>query len=64
MPEKKFNDGTVGTAGLRELRLRSLEQRRTGPVIFITCDWDWGGREGGLIDLDDACAFRSFRLSW
>ena len=64
MPEKKRQDGAVDHAALRELRLQSLERRDTGSVVFVTCIWDWGGREGGLIALDTNYGFKSFSLSW
>jgi len=63
-PERKLDDGTFEYAGMRNLRLRSWDRRRGGSVVFVTCDWDWGGKEGGLIELDDDFAFRSFSLSW
>jgi hypothetical protein len=63
IPQQKRQDGSVDQAGLRELHLRSWE-RSTGSVVFVSCDWDWGGREGGLIELDTDYGFRSFSLSW
>ena len=63
-PEIKLADGTVGRAGLRELRLKRLERRSTNYVVFITCDWDWGGKEGGLLELDNDYGFKNFSLSW
>lgn len=63
VPERK-RDGQIERAGLRNLLLRQLEERGTGAVVVISCDWDWGGREGGLIDLDSDYGFKSFRLSW
>ena len=64
VPEKKQPDGTVRRAGLRNLRLLTLEQRSTNYVVFIACDWDWGGKEGGIIELGNDYVFRSFSLSW
>lgn len=64
IPEQKRQDGTIDHAGLRELRLQSWEQRSTGSVVFVSCVWDWGGREGGLIFLDTNYGFKSFGLSW
>jgi hypothetical protein len=64
VPQWTRQDGSVEEAGLRELRLRSWERRSTGWVVFVSCDWDWGGREGGLIELDTDYGFRSFSLSW
>lgn len=49
---------------MRELRLQGLERRNTNYVVFISCDWDWGGREGGMIELDNDYGFKSFSLSW
>ena len=62
--EKKRPDGTIEHAGLRELRLRRWQQRSPGSVVFVSCDWDWGGKEGGLIELDADFGFKSFLLSW
>jgi len=64
IPEKVRQDGTVDHAGLRELCLQSWERRGTGSVIFVSCVWDWGGREGALIELDADYGFKSFSLSW
>jgi len=64
IPEKKRQDGTIEHAGLRELRLLSWEPRSTGSVVFLSCDWDWGGKEGGVIELDADYGFKSFSLSW
>ncbi len=64
IPEKKRPDGTINHAALRELRLQSWEQRSTGSVVFVYCNWEWGGKEGGLIELDADHGFKSFSLSW
>ena len=64
LPEKQWQDGTIHHASLRELRLQNWEQRGTGSVVFVTCNWDWGGREGGLIELDAEGGFKSFSVSW
>ena len=64
VPERRSGDGSVERAGVRELRLQRLERDRDGHEIFFTCVWDWGGREGGLIDLDSRYAFKSFKISW
>jgi hypothetical protein len=64
VPEQRLDDGRVERAGVREVRLQRLERDKHGNEVFFTCDWDWGGREGGLIDLDSDYGFRSFRISW
>jgi len=64
VPEEKWQDGAIHYAGVRELRLRSWERRSNGAAVFFTCDWDWGGKEGGLIELGSDCEFKSFSVSW
>jgi len=64
VPQRRLDDGRTERAAVRELRLHRVERDRDGYEVFITCDWDWGGREGGLIDLDGDYGFKSFRLSW
>lgn len=64
LPERRLDDGSVIRAGVRQLRLVRLERDRHGFEVFFTCDWDWGGMEGGLIDLDNDYGFKSFRISW
>ncbi len=64
LPEKKLQDGTIEHAGLRELRLLRWEPRSPDSVVFVSCNWDWGGKERGLIELDADYEFKSFSLSW
>lgn len=64
VPEKKQQEGTIKRAGLRDLRLLSWERRSAGAVVFVSCDWDWGGKEGGLIQFDTEFRFKDFSLSW
>jgi hypothetical protein len=64
VPERRLDDGRVERAGVREVRLKRLERDKHGREVFFICDWDWGGREGGLIDLDSDYGFKSFRISW
>jgi hypothetical protein len=51
-------------AGVRQLRLQRIERDNQGYEVFFTCDWDWGGKEGGLIELGSDCEFKSFSVSW
>ena len=64
VPERKAQDGSVERAGVRALRLRRLERDRHGYEVLFSCDWDWGGREGGFIGIDNNYAFQDFRISW
>lgn len=64
LPERKTGNGQVQQAWVRSLRLEKLDQNRNGCEVLLTCDWEWGGKERGLIDLDSHFEFKSFRLSW
>ena len=64
VPERRLDDGRVEHAGVRELRLRRIEPGGAGYAVLFSCEWDWGGKEGGLIDLDSEYGFKSFRISW
>lgn len=63
-PTQQARDGQTETASVRELCLRSLNATDRGFQVLVTCDWDWGGRELGSVDLDAEYGFRSFRLDW
>lgn len=63
-PERRGRDGEIERAAVRQFRLHRLERDGAGYEVFVTCDWEWGGHEGGLIDLDSDYGFKSFRLSW
>lgn len=63
-PEMKQNDGSIDQPAVRDLRLMKWRKRGGEPVIWITCDWEWGGKEGGLIYLDAGYGFKAFSLSW
>ena len=32
--------------------------------VYVHCDWEWGGREGGLLFLDENFNFKELWLSW
>lgn len=64
VPELKMDDGKVKYDAVRELRLHKLERDKNGYEILFVCVWDWGGKEGGLINLNRDGEFNSFRLSW
>lgn len=64
LPTKVKEDGSSEEAGLRDLVLHRLIEKEAGYELEITCDWDWGGRERGLVDLDHDLLFRGLRLSW
>lgn len=63
-PERRYKDGSASTAFLRELRLHRIQRDPVGYRVQLSCDWEWGGREGGLIYLNPDFSFRGFALSW
>lgn len=63
-PERKDKEGRASHAWVRDLRLHTHERRGGGHVVRLTCDWEWGGIEGGLLHLDADYEFVSFSLSW
>lgn len=64
VPMQKFDGEQIERASVRELRLLKSKRRSGGYEVSFSCDWDWGGREGGLINLDKDYGFKSFRISW
>ena len=63
-PERRNDDGTVTAAFIRDLRLRKIQRDPNGYRVRVTCFWEWGGREAGLIFLTPDHTFRDFALSW
>ena len=63
-PTKESEDGTITTAYLRNLKILDSTYRGDSHTIEISCDWEWGGKERGLIYLNDDYTFRNFALSW
>ncbi|MGV3533052.1 MAG: hypothetical protein ACO1QR_11835 [Chthoniobacteraceae bacterium] len=63
-PERRSDDGTLTTAFIRDLRLRKIQRDSNGYRVSLTCFWEWGGREGGLIFLNPDHSFRAISLSW
>jgi hypothetical protein len=63
LPSRANPDGTVETAGLRDMRLQRWRRRGQEILVYFGCDWDWGGLEGGLIYLDRQGNFKHFGVS-
>ena len=63
-PERRDKEGVITTAFIRDLRLRKIQPDPNGYRVRLTCFWEWGGREGGLIFLNPDHSFRAFALSW
>ena len=63
-PERPLRDGTFETAGVRDAQLRKRIATHSGTRVLFSCDWDWGGRESGLIYLASDQSFDHFGISW
>jgi hypothetical protein len=63
-PERREDDGSVTAYFVRDLRLRHIRRSPEGHRVRVSCFWEWGGQEGGLIYLHPDYSFRAFALSW
>ncbi len=63
-PIKRYANGSTKEAWLRELELHDFKKTGDGVVVSIACNWEFGGREGGRLYLDEQLNFREFKLSW
>lgn len=64
LPQRQEEDGSISTAAIRDARFRRCIFATSGVRVFFTCDWDWGGHEGGLIHLSSDLVFDHFGISW
>ena len=64
VPQRESSDGRVETARLWDMQLLKLLELDGRPAVEFRCEWDWGGRERGLIYLGADYSFRHFRVSW
>jgi len=50
---------------IHEMRLKGVaEASKSGYKILVSCDWDNGGKENGLIYLTRNASFEKFALGW
>jgi len=63
-PGRRNEDGSVSTAFIRDVRLRRIQRTSGGYRVRLSCFWEWGGHEGGLIYLNPDYTFRDFALGW
>jgi hypothetical protein len=49
---------------ISELTLRNVKPSEDGFKVRVSCDWNAGGKEGGIIYLNKDYTFRSFALGW
>ncbi len=68
LPEKEYEDGEVLKAFLKDLRLHRRQyfsqHAGDGITVLITCNWEWGGKEAGLLCLNNDFSFKEMWLSW
>jgi hypothetical protein len=63
-PWTAFANGQLETAQDRDARLIRRERSSDGIKVRVTCDWDRGGKEAGLIYLTKDGDFEKFGISW
>ena len=64
LPQRQEPNGTTSTAAIRDARFERRVFTMSGTRVRFTCDWDWGGREGGLVYLANDQSFDHFGISW
>lgn len=64
LPQRQQPNGSTSTASIRDARLQRRVFTLSGTRALFTCDWDWGGREGGLLYLASDKSFDHFGISW
>lgn len=64
LPQRPMPDGSIATAAIRNARFDYRIFTLSGTRARFTCDWDWGGREGGLVYLTSDRSFDHFGISW
>jgi hypothetical protein len=58
------NAATPELLWIRDLHLLSAQRRSDGWAVRFSCDWEWGGKEQGLIFLNPDYSFREVGISW
>lgn len=64
VPETSNTADEIREHVLTDLKLLSWQSRDTGFAVRIGCYWDGGGRENGLIYLNERFQFLHFKLGW
>lgn len=64
VPVQTNNAGGVDEYHISEISLTSTRRFKTGHAVSLSCNWNRGGREGGVIYLSPDYDFQSFKLSW
>ena len=64
LPQRHESDGSTSTAAIRDARFQRRVFTVSGSCALFTCDWDWGGREAGLVYLASDTSFNHFGISW
>ena len=63
-PERGDQDPAISKSFIRDLRLHRIQRSSEGYRVRLSCFWEWGGQEDGLIYLNPDYSFRAFALSW
>ena len=59
-----FEEQKTPQVRISELTLREVKTSTDGFKVMVSCDWNAGGKEGGIIYLNKDYTFRSFALGW
>lgn len=64
IPEDVASDYSKRHGQIMDIKLIRIYQHKAGYKVYMTCNWNWGGKEAGLIYLDHNFSFQSFSLGW
>jgi len=68
IPSRTDEKDKVQTAYVKQLELRKPYSCTfhdcEGIHVLFRCDWEWGGKQGGLLTLNDDLTFKEMWLSW
>jgi hypothetical protein len=64
IPQNAASDGSIRRGLIHDMDLKFAKHYRDGQKIFVSCDWYWGGQEGGIIYIGPDQTYKSFALSW
>lgn len=57
-------DGETNTWRINDIRFRRVKRTGSGSKLYVSCDWDHGGVEMGVVYLDANLSFKGISISW
>lgn len=64
IPKDTASDGSARRGIIHDINFKSAKSYRGGIKIYVSCNWFWGGEEGGIIYIGPDHALERFALSW